>query len=169
MEADFTPDSGNELATFVAREDTSQRGRIDVYNNAGGIVGTIDIDDVVNMYCADVTVPDFSSPKRNLLIVETEYDENVGAYTKTRVSTVYLYDGNNFISVWSGPVEVESSWNLKWNKDGRSSESVHGRGLGEAFRGEQYIVFLPDRRGQIGNSSYEGELPSRISEIRSGM
>ena len=123
VEADFTPDSGNELATFVAREGTSQRGRIDVYNNAGGIVGTIDIDDVVNMYCADVTVPDFSSPKRNLLIVETEYDESVGAYTKTRVSTVYLYDGNNFISVWSGPVEVESSWNLKWNKDGRSSKA----------------------------------------------
>lgn len=47
----------------------------------------------------------------------------MGAYTNPGLSTVYLYDGNNFISVWSGPVEVESSWNLKWNKDGRSSKA----------------------------------------------
>jgi len=112
VEADLTQDAGNELATLVLEENE----RIEIYNSFDELIDTIYIDNVVNLHAVDTLKNEGHFFNTNLLMVESEYDESIGAYTKTKVCSLYACDDNRFIKIWSGPIEIESSWNLKWNE-----------------------------------------------------
>lgn len=49
-----------------------------------------------------------------LLAAVAEYDQSVGAMSKSKVTTAYAWDGRKLIEVWSATTQSETVWNLDW-------------------------------------------------------
>jgi hypothetical protein len=50
-----------------------------------------------------------------LLVAAAEYDQSVGAMSKSTVTTAYAWDGRNLVEVWSATTRSEAVWNPAWD------------------------------------------------------
>ncbi|MEA4883618.1 MAG: hypothetical protein VB144_08185 [Clostridia bacterium] len=52
----------------------------------------------------------------SLILAHAEYDQTMGAMSKSRVSTAYAWNGVNLAEVWSAATASESVWNTSWGQ-----------------------------------------------------
>lgn len=53
-----------------------------------------------------------------LILAQANYDQSVGAMSKTTVSTAYAWNGRTLVEVWSATTFSEAVWNLSWGAVG---------------------------------------------------
>ena len=133
LDIDLTADPGSEVVS--SRWTSSQDGVIELYARdgsltaAGGRTGyclldRVEAGPVVELSCATLLQQpgDGSSAVQlgrpmwgTLLVAAAEYDQSVGAMSKSRVTTAYAWDGRNLVEVWSATTRSEAVWNPAWD------------------------------------------------------
>lgn len=133
LDIDMTADPGLEVAS--SQWTSLQDGVIELYARDGASEGAsgragyrlldrVEAGPVVELSCATLAQQAEASssavhPGRpvwgTLLVAAAEYDQSVGALSKSTVTTAYAWDGRNLVEVWSATTRSEAVWNLAWD------------------------------------------------------
>ncbi len=133
LDIDMTSDPGPEVAG--SRWTSSQEGVIELYARddssagAGGRAGyrlldQVEAGPVVELSCATLwqqpgggsaAVQSGRPVWGTLLVAAAEYDQSVGAMSRSQVTTAYAWDGHSLVEVWSATTYSEAVWNLAWD------------------------------------------------------
>ena len=133
VDIDITQDPGPEVAS--SRWTSSQDGVIELYARdeasvpSGGrsgyrLLDRVEAGPVVELSCMTLSKQSEagSSAAQNgravwgtLLVAAAEYDQSVGAMSKSTVTTAYAWDGRNLVEVWSATTRSEAVWNPAWD------------------------------------------------------
>ncbi|MBP7892142.1 MAG: hypothetical protein KA063_01210 [Firmicutes bacterium] len=150
LDIDLTADPGPEVVS--SRWTSSQDGVIELYARNGSSAGAggqagyrlldrVEAGPVVELSCATLLrQPEGGSSAvqsgmpvwGTLLVVAAEYDQRVGAMSKSRVTTAYAWDGRRLAEVWSATTCSEAVWNLAWDapKETGAGGAHAGSGVG---------------------------------------
>ncbi len=152
VDIDITRDPGSEVAS--SRWTSSQDGVIELYARdeasagSGGRSGyrmldRVEAGPVVELSCATLSQqPEAGSSAAQLerpmwgtlLVAAAEYDQSVGAMSKSKVTTAYAWNGRNLVEVWSATTRSEAVWNLAWDapKETEAGRAHAGSGSGSS-------------------------------------
>lgn len=145
LDIDITADPGCEVAS--SRWTSSQEGVIELYardessSKSGGyrLLDRVQAGPVVELSqvalapSAEAGLPGAQPDKPIwgvLLVAAAEYDQSVGALSRSTVTTAYAWDGRKLVEVWSATTQSEAVWNLGWGQLGETAVIGRGARLG---------------------------------------
>lgn len=124
VEGNLTENDGQDIAVVVDYGPTTSL--VGIYSPKGGSYEFVnDLGQFYNV--ADLQVKKLGNEPREILLIDEDVDQRLGALEQTQFRRGYRWNGSNFDMVLSVPKDLTSTWNQLWETEGAGGQPIWNR------------------------------------------